>query len=279
MVEIQGAGTEFVAGRTSVGFGNSDVTVRQVWVTAPDKLLVNVTVHPQAKLGDVAMTVLTGSQITVPGAVLQVRPAGEGQASLLLPVENYATGFAATPAGGTLAIRATGIGEDVRNWTAVIGGERTVVSRAEDGRLLAQVPPSLTVGPQVLQLIPPSGPAVPPVLFQLDYPAPRITEVNGAGTGAFSLAQAAAAKVDARIKLLVTNLGAATIPTKEEIEIRVAGVLQRVDLLEPGDVPGTYKVEFLLSSLTPAGEAQLVIRVGTRVSAPVPVSVALNDVL
>jgi hypothetical protein len=272
MLEIQGASTNFLAGKTAVGFGTSDIAVRQMWVLSPTRLLLNITVDPKAKLGTTAVTVSTGIQLVTLGTQLQVRPAEANQISLLLPIVNDATGLAGAPGGSTISMRATNVPADIRGWLVTINGVRTPIERTADGRLLAPVANGMEAGPQAIQLIPGNGLTVPPVLFQIDRQPPVIANVSSAP----SLAATAQTQFHAgdRVTLLIANLDAGDAPVREDVEVRVAGLVQRVEVLE-AQPDGTFKVEFLISADVPVGDAQSVtVRVGTRVSAAATIAVA-----
>ena len=121
MVTIFGFSTTFVSGRTVVGFGSSDLVVRQMWVINPGELLLDVSVNPAAKPNLTTVTVSTDLQlITLPGA-LQVTAANPQQISLLTPILNHVTGLAGTPVGGTVTINTVGLppgmGQNLSGWT------------------------------------------------------------------------------------------------------------------------------------------------------------------
>ncbi|MEO5924724.1 MAG: matrixin family metalloprotease [Bryobacteraceae bacterium] len=279
MLEINGVFTNFLSGKTAVGFGTSDITVRQMWVTGPDRVLVNVTVSPNAKLGIVPVTVSTGIQLVTLGAQLQVLPPDAKQTTLLLPIVNDATGLPGAPSGATISFRATGVPADVLGWSMIINGNRTSVTRTDDGRLLAPIALGIEAGPRPIQLVPASGPAVPPVWFQVDSQPPSISSV----TGTQGLAASAQQKLypgDRVVltvsNLLVTNAGDGSTPsTKDDIGVLVAGIAQRVELLTALPAEGLYRVEFVIPADAPAGDAQpVVVRVGTRVSSAITIAIA-----
>ncbi len=273
MLQVDGAFTDFLSGKTAVGFGTSDIVVRQMWVLGPDRMLLNISVNPNAKLGNTPVTVSTGIQLATLGTQLQVLPADPKQMSLLLPIVNEATGLAGAPGGGTISIRATDVPADIRGWLVTINGIRTPLTRTADGRLLAPIALGIEAGPQPIQLIPASGLPVPPVLFQIDSQPPAILTVSGSQNLAIGAQQRV--RGGDRITLVVGNLGAGAAPVKEDIEIRVAGVAQRLEFLESQPTSGTFRLEFLVPLDAPAGDTQnLTVGVGTRVSAPVTIAIA-----
>ena len=279
MLQIDGAFTNFLQGKTAVGFGTSDISVRQMWVLAPDRLLVNISVSPSAKLGTFPVTVSTGIQLVTLGTSLQVRPPEAQQTTLLLPLVNDATGLAGAPSGASISIRATRVPADIRGWAVTIDGVRTAVSRTEDGRILAPIALGIAPGPRAIQLIATSGPAIPPVLFQIDGAAPTIQAVASGAQGAAAVVAPryrAGDKVLLTVSnLLVTNPGDGIMSTRDDVEVRLAGIAIR-DLVVIEDTPGSgiYRVEFVVPIEAPAGDAQPVaVRVGTRLSAATTIAI------
>lgn len=150
-------------------------------------------------------------------------------------------------------------------WLVNLGGVRSPITRADDGRLLVPVAP-LGAGLQVLQLVTTSGPQVPPVLFQVDQAAPVITS------------ELPRVRAGERVSLTVTNLLAVTpegvLPGKDDIEIRVAGVSTRAEVMESLPAANSYRIEFVVPADAAVGDAQAVsIAVGTRVSAPAAIAI------
>ncbi len=62
MLDIIGVNTSF-SGQVSLGLASSDITVGQVWVYSPTRILADVTVNAQALPGPVDLTVTSGLQI------------------------------------------------------------------------------------------------------------------------------------------------------------------------------------------------------------------------
>ena len=79
--------------------------------------------------------------------------------------------------------------------------------------------------------------------------------------------------------LLVTNAGDGSTPsTKNDIEVLVAGIAQRVDILAGLPTEGLYRIEFVIPADAPAGDAQPVaVRVGTRVSQAITIAIAAQS--
>jgi hypothetical protein len=129
-----------------------------------------------------------------------------------------------------------------------------------------------------VQLVTTTGQAIPPVYFQIDSAPPAINAVSSSQ----SLAAGASPSVHPGDRLalevsnlLVANFSGQTVPAKEDVQIRIAGILQRVDVLEALAAPGAFRVEFLIPADAPVGEGRLItVGVGTRISAPVTITIA-----
>jgi hypothetical protein len=274
MVEIAAGNANFLAGKTTIGFGTSDVIVRQLWVLSSTRLLANLSIKPEAKLGDAPMTISTGLQLVTYGVPLQIRSRDEGQNSLIAPLLDEVTGLAGAPAGATIVMRTT-LPAAANGWGVWIGDIPTAVNRGEDGLLRAQVPAGLAPGPQSVWLVPPSGPAIPKVLVQVNETAPAIVYVEGSAPAEVL----APLHVGDRVLLLLTDLTqGGLVATASDLDVRVAGVRQNLDVVEELVVePGAqrlFKVEFHISPLTPLGAAQAVtVRMGTRLSNAVTIAV------
>jgi len=102
LVEITGVNTNFVDGRTVVGFGSSDITVRRIWVTGPNRLLVNVSVSPLASTTSTVLSVTSGLQVVSQQFGFQAQTASNAVASLSSQMINAATGQLVITPGSTV---------------------------------------------------------------------------------------------------------------------------------------------------------------------------------
>lgn len=269
MVEIRGAGTNFVSGRTAVGFGSSDIAVRQMWVMGPELIWANVSVNPKAKLGNAPITISTGLQVVTEGIALQVRARANNQVSLMAPIVNAATGLEGVPAGGTIAMRGVGLPVINGGVIARIGGLLRDVTRGEDGVLRASVPLDVAPGPVSVEMFLPSGEVSPRVLFQVDAPAPVLQSVVKVVAP-----ESPVVYVLDRLSLKVTGLGSGEGIDPASVEVRVAGVLQKVETIRWDTDAEAYIVEFTLSETVAAGDAlPVTLRTGTRLTSALPLNV------
>jgi hypothetical protein len=183
MIQINGSNTNFLSGQTTVGFGSSDIVVKQVFVNSPTWLIVNVSVNPQAPLTSTTVTVTTGLQTATLTLGMQIGPSNPNQISMRAPVTNAQTGLAGVPAGGSAIINTTNnLPQNLAGWVLNIGGQPAQMSYV-NGQLQAVVPSGLGYGAQTVQLIaPPGGPigpgiTVPPIAMKIDSLPPVIVSV------------------------------------------------------------------------------------------------------
>ena len=272
MVLIQGTNTHFAEGRTFAGFGNSDLSVRRMWVVNPGLLAMNVSLRPDIALGPVTVTVSTDVETLTNSGSLQVVAADPQQISLLAPAINAATGLAGIPSGGTALIRTTGLPQEAATWTVTVGGAAAPFTLDKSGVVAVTIPGKLAVGPQAIQLIKPDGSGPLPIAMQLDAPAPVIVsafdDTTPDGKGA-PVTAAAPANAGDTITLTVSNLEASG-----DIWINLSGAVLWPTAAGAPDKDGNSAVTFVVPSALPYDpaatqqSAQVMIGTGTRISAP-----------
>ncbi len=183
MIQINGNYTNFASGQTIVGFGTTDIVVKQVFVISPTSLWANVSVSPQAPATQTSVTVTTGLQIATLTLGLQIGAATPGVTTLRAPITNAQTGLAGVPAGGTAVITGN-LPPNVAGWSLTIGGQPAALFYS-NGQLEATVPSGLSnLFPAIVQLIPPSGPPVAPIAMKIDAAPPSINAVMNASGAA-----------------------------------------------------------------------------------------------
>ena len=271
MLRITGYNTNFAQGQVAIGFGSSDVMVKRIWVVSPGLLLVNVSVSPSAAAQLASISVADGLQLESLGAPLQIAAANPAGISLRAPVINQATQLAGVPAGGTAVINATGLPQSalvtgLAGWTLTIASQQAVFSIGPSGQILAIVPPTVLPGPAVVQLTAPDGTGVPPLLMQVDLPAPVVT-------GLIDITSTAALAPGDTISLTLAGLADqfGNLPAASAIDINIGGV-DVVPVSVAWSQTGNATVEFFFPSGVPSGAQPLTLRVGTRISPAYPVT-------
>lgn len=300
---ISGVNTHFAEGETVVGFGSSDISVRNSWVVSPGMVILNLTVDPAAQPGTTYITAATGLEIVTLGNVLTVTAANPLQVSMRVPAVNAVSGLAGVPAGGTALIATTGLPTDLTGWTLSIGSLNADFTADQNGVLTAQVPSGLGIGPQVVQLTAPGNPpaaTVPWVMLQLDALPPVVQTVVDVPPASadptapppipFTVSAGTPAQLGDTLTATVYGLSSAsgTLPGSGAVWVNIAGSIYPVTSVAPvpGDpnattpppdlayvtfvVPRTLAVDATVSN--PA--LPLMVGTGTRLSAAYTLNVA-----
>ncbi len=267
LVRVTGYNTNFVDGRTVVGFGSSDVLVRQVWVLSSGTLLMNISVRPTAQPTSTSVTVTTGLQLSTLTTAFQIQAANPAQASLLAPIVNQATQLAGVPVGGTAVISALGLPQNLTGWTLTISSQQSSFSVTPAGQILASVPGGLLPGPSVVQLLAPDGTSIPSVLMQVDPPPPGVTSVlNSFGQ---QIGASQPVKPGDPVTVIVAGLADAngSLPAASTIHVNVGGVDQIANTISSMGGQGYCQLQVTLPANLPNGaQTPLTVAVGTRVS-------------
>lgn len=284
MVEIVGVNTNFVDGQTVVGFGSSDITVKQVWVVGPGLLRMNVSVNAAAAIAPTIVSVASGLQLATLNTMFQVTPGNSRQITLRAPIVNQATGLAGVPTGGYALISTSGLpftatNSTVAGWTLTIANQPVPFTVGDRGQILAQVPAGLLSGPSIVQLFPAGGGQVPPVLLQIDPPSPTITSAtssSGLPPAAGAAGAAPTFHAGDSVTLIVAGLSDAlgNFPAVSAIDVNVGGIdIMPSSLTSLGGFGAACQLRITLPSSLGTGPQAITIRVGTRVSAAFTITV------
>jgi Matrixin len=260
-IQINGNNTNFSSQATTVGFGSSDIVVKQIFVVSPSLLMVNVSVNPSAPLTATTVTVTTGLQTATLSLGMQILAANPNQISMRAPVLNAATGLPGVPVGGTAVISMTNVPLSFTGWMLTIGGQTTAWSFV-NGQIDTIVPGGLTIGPAIVQMTSPTGAAVPPIVMKIDAPLPIIASVlNAAGLPISSSQPAHPGDI---LTLSTSGLSdGITQATPSNIFVTAGGV--NVPVIQVNF--SAIQVQLPLS--IPTGTVPLTVGIGTRISAPV----------
>ncbi len=283
-VDLVGINTNFADGQVVVGFGSSDITVKRVWVVSPGLLRMNISVSASATPGTTTVTVANGLQLATLSATFQIGAANPAQISLRAPVLNQATGLPGVPVGGVALINTTGLPINattatLAGWTLTIAGQPAAFAMGDHGQLIVQVPGGLLTGPSVVQFTPANGVPVtgviPPILMQVDPPAPVIATSTGAAglAGAASIAAISAHAGDT-ITLTVTGLAdtLGNFPAASSVIVNAGGINAAVNTLTPIDPSANIcQISVTLPSTLSSGPQPLYVRLGTRESAAISI--------
>ncbi len=250
MVEIIGANSNFIDGQVTAGFASSDIVVRRLWVTAPNRLLMNVTVAAGANPGFTNLTVVSGL-LQLPAIPFSVSGANPRQLSLA-PANAVSGGQA------TITLN----GPAVSGAITVTLNDRPVTGAVLNGNQLTfAVPAGLSPGPLPLKIAVGSDVSLP-IVFVVDPPPPQIVSAT-AQLGA-NIDASRPARPGETIFLTVSGLGDNV--SANRLTITVAGVDHTPQQVIAQN--GVHLVTFTISPTISNGVANTVISIDGRTSAP-----------
>ena len=271
MVEIDGVNTAFIDGQTVIGFGSSDVAIRQIWVTGPNRLLANVSINPGAALTSTTLTVSTGLQLlSIPQAFL-ITAAPAKLVAMTPPVMNAATNTVGAPAGGTALVNVPNLTAASGAVALTVGGQAAAVLSAANGQVTFQVPANLPLGPAVVQMQTQAGDAVAPIVMSITPPPPAISAVYSApSVVADSSHPAHPGNI---IGVLVSGLPAAVLTADPStVKLTVSGV--DIPAFSTGSLGNGTLIQAVLPSTVATGaQVPLTVSYAGLVSAPVQIPI------
>jgi uncharacterized protein (TIGR03437 family) len=178
-VEIDAVNSSFIDGQTVVGFGSSDIAVRQAWVVSPTRILLNVSVSQNAAVAATNVTVTTGLQLLpAPQGFSVTAPASAArQLSMTPPVVSAATGAPGAPAGGVAIVNVPNLTAPANSLTLTVAGQPALILSAGNGQVTFQTPVGLPAGPAVVRLQDQAGDSIAPIVMNINPPPPAITSI------------------------------------------------------------------------------------------------------
>ncbi len=278
MVEIRGANTNFASEITSIGFGTSDVVVRDILVLDPGLILANVAVAPGAAEGAVSATVTSGLQSVTEPATFHILPP-DGRSSLHAPVYDYATGKPVAYVGKKAFIRASSLPEEIspEALAFTINDKPMTVEAIEGDRIVFQVPADFQPVPMVARLTV-NGWQAPAVLVRFAKAPPSVAGIYT--EDGQELSETNAALPGELLRVLVADLGGPgeTIDA-ERVRVIVNHVEHTVDQVTQaeGESP-VWVVQFVLgTAIEPGNQVPVMVSVDGRLSQPVSIVIANPD--
>lgn len=284
-VDIIGVNTNFDS-TTAVGFGTSDIAVKQFWVLSPGLLRMNISVNSGAAVVPTTVSVASGLQLATLSTAFQVLPLNPALVTLRTPIVNQATNLPGVPVGGTAVINTSGLpftatSATLAGWILSIANQPIPFTVGDRGQIVAQIPATFLTGPTIVQLTAPGGVVIPPVLMQVDPPPP---EIRGAAVITNGPASAAPAPGSGPVivhggdLLALTLVGLAdafgNFPDASAIEVSVGGISVTPSALVSLGGPGfPCQLRVTLPSNLAAGPQTIAVKLGTRVSAAFPITV------
>ncbi len=265
VVEINGA--NFDTWAPALGFGTSDISVRQVFPLSPTRALAQVIVSPQAQLGPVNLTTNQGLAFTTTAAGFQVLPNAR-------PI-HFALSQLPKPtiyAGGIVTLPVVNVApfQPASSFSVMVGDRPAQIIAFQNGNLTLQIPTALSSGPNLVQAYVEGVSALPAVLV-LDAPTPMILAaqtLNGV-----AITSASPARPGEIVQLIVSSLpDSNAVPDAAKIRVTSGSIEHTVLTVISNPLqPGTHIVQILLSAPLPAAPSvSLTLNADGRLSSAFP---------
>jgi uncharacterized protein (TIGR03437 family) len=285
VVDITGTGFTFTKGLTTVGFGTTDIVVRQVFVLSPGHLQADVSISPNAALSNPDVSVMAGFQLATAPAGFHITSAVTGLPAAIPILTNALPGLTGAYAGAVVALYGSNLAAPNLppgvNPVLTFNGQAATLLYSSPTQINLQIPQSLASGPATMSLN--NGVAnAYPVVVNID-PQPAAIAAIQNSSGAYIDAENPAVQGDLLIVTLTNlNTGAAqnaTTIAPSRVQISVGGTLHN-PLPNPITpfAPGSYQISFLLNANEAVGSAQpLILYLDGRSSYPATIPVANPD--
>lgn len=267
MLQIDTTSGSFVEGQTVIGFGNSDVAVRQVHVVSPTRLLVNVAASVSSQTSAANLTIVSGLQITTQPFALQILPPSRSF-WLASSITNALTGASGVSAGAQAVVIAGSAPAALTpgGFVLLLNDRPVPVLGLAGNQITFQVPPGTPAGGAVLRLDA-FGDRSFPILMIVDPPPPRILSAVAEGNSPSTL------RTGQLVAVTVSDLqSAGSAPDTSRIGVKVGGVSAQVaQVLEQTDL---HKIMVYVPAQAPVGtDLSLTVSIDSRTSDPITVSV------
>jgi hypothetical protein len=270
MVEITGTGTAFVDGLTSVGFGSSDVVVKQAWVLSPTRIIANINVNASAASAFYTLTVVTGLRTLNQQFALQVLPVNPRRFSLSSTIVNLNQQSSGLYAGSSVSIQAPNLtpAQIAAGLVLTVGGIQITNFVAQPGQLFFTMP-SVQPGPAIIRLQ--AGADSASIVAAVDGAPGSIVSVT---LGNFPIDAIRGIRSGDLLTLLVSGFGdlGANIASSR-VGVFIGGLEQRVTQISQvtGTIPFQF-VQFVVGQVF-TGSQSIVVRVDGKSSSPFDVTV------
>jgi len=275
LVEIAGINTNFANGQTVVGFGSSDIVVRRVWVTGPNRLVANVSVSAGAGSLATALSVTSGLQVVTQAAGFQAQAASNSAISLSSQLVNAANGQATLNPGST-AVATVLTAPSVLSASSVVltwNDRQLPVISINGNQLTFQVPSDATPGQYTLR-VDTNGQRGLPIGVAVDPTPPIINAIGSIFNQPVDAARPA--HPGDLLNLQVVNLAdQGTVVAPSRVTVNVGGTDIAINQVAAVGA-GHQVILFLPQNIALGTQVPLTISIDGRVSAPVFLSIRTN---
>jgi uncharacterized protein (TIGR03437 family) len=274
MIEISATNVTFVPGLTRVGFGSSDVVVKDLWVVSPTLARANVYVMPNAPQAATLVSLVSGFQMaSLPSGFHVQAPAG----SPTLDSDVVNVTFPGVPIypGATAIITVANLPTEIAApvFTLSLNDRPAQIASLQGDKLTFQVPEDLLPGPAIVRLEV-DGIAVPPVFVRIE-PAPPVIVAILDGDTVVDVTHPA--RLGYSLVVVASHAGEDGAEVAEErVKLTIGGIEHVLNsAAQPvADHPELHQFETVLSPLLePSTEIPVVISVDGRSSQPALITV------
>ncbi len=280
MVDITGSGFNFIQGQTVVGFGTSDIVVRQVFVLGPNHLQADVSVAAGAALSSPDVSVFSGFQMATATAGFHIATATNGLPAPVPILTNVLPGLTGVYAGATVSLYGTNLTAGNAVPVVKFGGQAATIlysSSAQRSIWCRHARGSSAPGITLMTLYNGAQNAYP-LDVNIDTQPAAITGIQNS-SGAVIGASLPAGQGDLLVVSLTGFAPDGTSIPPGQVQVGVGGLLHPV-LTVTQSAPGVFQVSVLLNQNEPAGNAQsLIVYLNGRSSYPVTIPVIASTVI
>ncbi len=275
LVTITGANTQFATGQTAVGFGSSDIYVRNIIVQSPTQVLVNVSIPQGAVNTAVEVSVVSGFQIASQQNAFRITQY-VSNLPILIPqaIQNAATGQFGVYPGAFVTLAGVNLQSGFSPSSVSLNGMPATVLSALGTSVTFQIPTSFSTGAAILTLNTGTASTLP-VALRVDLPPPVITSIVGQGGASFDTNRPATG--GSIVNVYLSGLAdPSTVIYPSEVTINTGDINQTAtDVSSVGS--GVYLVRFVLSNLVSSGsQIPVTVTLDGRSSLSFPLTVANN---
>ena len=277
MVDIATSGFNFVQGQTAVGFGSSDIVVRQVFVVGPNHLQADVSVAAGAVLSSPDVSVFSGFQMATATAGFHIAAATNGLPAPIPILSNALPGLNGAYAGATVSLYGTNLTAGNASPVVQFDGQAATILYSSPTQINLQIPAGLAAGTRLMTLNNGAQNSYP-LDVSIDSQPASITGIQNS-SGEQIGASLSADQGDLLVVSLTGFAPDGTSIAAGQVQVSVGGLAHKV-LTVTQSAPGIYQVSFLLNQNEPAGNAQsLIVYLNGRSSYPVNIPVAASTVI
>ena len=270
-VDIIGSNTNFVPGRTAIGFGTHDVVVRHTFVLSPTHVIVDVSVPGGAAQITTQVTALTDFQLVDDTQAFEIQAPQAGLPVAVPILFNALPTQSGSFVGAVVTIYGSNL-TDANNDTPIVtlNGIPAGLLYTSPNQLNLTIPNGLNMGLATL-LVNNTQQTTFPTIVNIAPPQPVITAVNLAGQG---IAATTAVSSGQPVDVLLSGLTNSGVLGPANVQVLVGGVsLPALSITQVGS-SNVYDVQFDLTTAVPSGPQTLIVYVDGESSTTASVTIA-----